>query len=136
VLINCVVYPQGRRLRETTGKWWSGRVPQVLEGSREYFRDVYDHPARINLTLDALRETIGPAIQVSLSMVTIEESETTKQFAAWAGIFAVATAFAGIWGIFRTHAELELTYGCPAALTVIAPACAVLYRRFRRAGWL
>ncbi|CAG0939496.1 partial Cobalt/magnesium transport protein CorA, partial [Gammaproteobacteria bacterium] len=75
---------------ESVSKLWSGRVPSVCEGSREYFRDVYDHLVRINGTLDALRETIGTAIQVNLSMVAIEESETTKRLAAWAGIFAVA----------------------------------------------
>ena len=40
----------------------------------------------------------GTAIQVNLAMATIEESEITKRLAAWASIFAVCTAFAGIWG--------------------------------------
>ncbi len=72
-------------LLEAAGKLIGGRVPAVCEGSREYFRDVYDHLARINGTLDTLRDTIGTAIQVNLSMVTIEESEATKRLAAWAG---------------------------------------------------
>ena len=124
-------------LMESAGKLWSGRVPSVCEGSREYFRDVYDHLTRINSTLDTLRDTIGTAIQVNLSMVTIEESETTKRLAAWAGIFAVATAFAGIWGMnFEVMPELKWTYGYPVAIVVIASTCFMLYRRFKRAGWL
>jgi magnesium transporter len=124
-------------LMESAGKLWSGRVPTVCEGSREYFRDVYDHLIRINGTLDTLRDTIGTAIQVNLSMVTIEESETTKRLAAWAGIFAVATAFAGIWGMnFEHMPELKWQYGYPAALGAIALTCTLLYRQFRRAGWL
>ena len=68
-----------------------------------------------------MRDTIGTAIQVNLSMVTIEESETTKRLAAWAGIFAVATAFAGIWGMnFEHMPELKWKYGYPAALGLIA----------------
>ena len=122
---------------ESASKLWSGRVPQVCEGSREYFRDVYDHLARINLSLESLRETIGTAIQVNLSMVAIEESETTKRLAAWAGIFGVATAFAGIWGMnFEHMPELQLPYGYPAAIGFIALSCTLLYRRFRSAGWL
>ena len=39
-------------------------------------------------------DVIGTAIQVNLSMVTIEESEVTKRLAAWAGIFAVALVLA------------------------------------------
>jgi magnesium transporter len=124
-------------LMESTSKLWSGRVPTVCEGNREYFRDVYDHLVRINGTLDTLRDTIGTAIQVNLSMVTIEESETTKQLAAWAGIFAVATAFAGIWGMnFQHMPELKWQYGYPMALGVIAGTCGLLYRRFKKVGWL
>jgi magnesium transporter len=124
-------------LMEAAGKLWSGRVPAVCVNSREYFRDVYDHLTRINGSIDTLRETIGTAIQVNLSMVTIEESETTKRLAAWAGIFAVATAFAGIWGMnFDVMPELKWRYGYPAALVLICGACGVLYWRFRKAGWL
>ncbi len=124
-------------LMESVSKLWSGRVPMVCEGSREYFRDVYDHLVRINGTLDTLRDTIGTAIQVNLSMVAIEESETTKQLAAWAGLFAVATAFAGLWGMNFAHMpELQWKYGYPAALGLITATCALLYRRFKRVGWL
>jgi magnesium transporter len=124
-------------LMESVSKLWSGRVPMVCESNREYFRDVYDHLVRINGSLDTLRDTISTAIQVNLSMVTIEESETTKQLAAWAGIFAVATAFAGIWGMnFEVMPELKWKYGYPTALAVIVLACVLLYRRFKRLGWL
>lgn len=124
-------------LLESAGKLTSGRVPMVCNGTRDYFRDVYDHLARINASLDTLRETIGTAIQVNLSMTTIEESEVTKKLAAWAGIFAVATAFAGIWGMnFEHMPELKWAWGYPIALGVITATCALLYWRFRRAGWL
>jgi magnesium transporter len=70
-------------------------------------------------------------------MVTIEESEVTKRLAAWAGLFAVATAFAGIWGMnFEVMPELHFKYGYPAALTLIMLVCGILYRRFKKAGWL
>jgi magnesium transporter len=124
-------------LMESVSKLWSGRVPMVCEGNREYFRDVYDHLVRINGTLDSLRDTIGTAIQVNLSMVTIEESETTKQLAAWAGIFALATSFAGVWGMnFKNMPELDWQFGYPVALGVILVACTLLWRRFKRLGWL
>ncbi len=107
------------------------------ENNRDYFRDVYDHLTRIQSSLDGIRDTIGIAMQVNLSMVTIEDSDTTKRLAAWAGIFAVATAFAGIWGMnFEFMPELKWKYGYPAAIGLIAVTCFVLYRRFRKAGWL
>jgi len=124
-------------LLEAVGKLASGRVPPLCAGSREYFRDVYDHLLRINTQLDTLRDTISTAIQVCLSAVTIEQSEIAKRLAAWAGIFAVATAFAGIWGMnFEHMPELKWQYGYAAALGLIVSACGILYFRFRRMGWL
>jgi magnesium transporter len=124
-------------LMEATGKLYGGRVPQVCERSQDYFRDVYDHLTRCNATLDALRDTIGTAIHVNLSMVTIEDSDTTKRLAAWAGIFAVATFFVGIWGMnFEHMPELKWQYGYAVAFTVIATVCGLMYWRFRKSGWL
>jgi magnesium transporter len=124
-------------LMEAAGKLTSGRVPTVCVSTQEYFRDVYDHLCRINSSVDTIRDTIGTAIQVNLSMVTIDENEVNKRLAAWAGIFAVATAFAGIWGMnFKVMPELEWKYGYPLAIGVIGVVCGFLYYRFKRAGWL
>ena len=124
-------------LLEVVGKLHGGRVPAVCTQTQEYFRDVNDHLARINGSIDAIRDTIGTAIQVNLSMVTIEESETTKRLASWAAIFAVSTALAGIWGMnFEQMPELKWAYGYPLALGVIAASAGLLYWRFRRVGWL
>jgi magnesium transporter len=124
-------------LMEAVSKLHGSRVPAVCAHSQEYFRDVYDHLARINGSLDNIRETIATAIQVNLSMVAIEESEVNKKLAAWAGIFAVATAFAGIWGMnFEMMPELQWRYGYPAALGLIVLSCGILYRRLKRVGWL
>jgi len=124
-------------LVEVAGKLHGGRVPTACQQSQEYFRDVHDHLIRINAALDGIRETIATAIQVNLSMVTIEESEVTKRLAAWAAIFAVSTALAGIWGMnFEHMPELRWQWGYPIALAIIASCAGVLFWRFRRSGWL
>jgi magnesium transporter len=124
-------------LMDATTKLHGGRVPQVCAASGEYFRDVYDHLVRINATLDTLRDTIGTAIQVNLSMVTIEDTDTSKRLAAWAGIFGVATAFAGLWGMnFEHMPELHWRWGYPLAIGLIASVCGLLYWRFKKVGWL
>ncbi|NMG34306.1 magnesium/cobalt transporter CorA [Azoarcus sp. TTM-91] len=124
-------------LMEAAGKLQSGRVPPVCSSSRNYFRDVYDHLTRINASLESTRETIATAIQVNLSMVALDQTEVSKRLAAWAGIFAVATAFAGIWGMNFVHMpELQWEYGYPTALGLIAASCGVLYWRFKKARWL
>jgi magnesium transporter len=58
-------------------------------------------------------------------------------FVAWAAIIAVPTAIAGIYGMnFEHMPELGWTFGYPLVLVVIAAACVLLYRKFKRAGWL
>ena len=124
-------------LLDAMTKLYGGRVPPVCAASSDYFRDIADHLARLQTTIDTIRDTIGTAIQVNLSMVTIEESEVTKRLAAWAAIFGVATFFVGVWGMnFERMPELKWTYGYPMALAVIAIAATLLYWRFRRAGWV
>lgn len=124
-------------LQEGASKLYGGRVPGICLGVKDYFRDVVDHLSRINSQIDTMRETIGTAIQVNLAMATIEESEVTKRLAAWASIFAVSTALAGIWGMnFESMPELKWKYGYAVALGAIAIACSVLFWRFRRLRWL
>ncbi len=124
-------------LLEESVKLFGSRAPGVCASGREYFRDVHDHLSRINTSIDNVREMIGTAIQVNLAMVAIEESEDNKKLAAWAGIFAIATAFAGIWGMnFKAMPELEWAYGYPLALLVIGLSAGLVYWRFKRAGWL
>ena len=124
-------------LLEGASKLHGGRVPQICMGSQEYFRDVVDHLGRINGSIESMRDTISTAIHVNLSMVTIEDGEVTKRLASWAAIFAVCTAFAGIWGMnFEVMPELKWRYGYLAALGLIVTTCSYLYYRFRKAGWL
>jgi magnesium transporter len=124
-------------LQEALGKLLGGRAPTLCLPSQDYFRNAYDHLSRISSATDSMRDTIGTAIQVNLSMVTIEESEVTKRLAAWAAIIAVVPAFAGIWGMnFKYMPDLEWAYGYPLAIILMLSVCGVLYSRFRAAKWI
>jgi magnesium transporter len=124
-------------LMEAVGKLHGGRVPPICMNTQEYFRDVHDHLYRINTSIDLIRETISTAIQVNLSMVSIDENEVNKRLAAWAAIFGVATAFVGVWGMnFEHMPELKWKYGYPLSLSVVAVVCGYLYSRFKKSGWL
>ena len=124
-------------LLEAIGRLHGGRVPPLIVGTQDYFRDVHDHLIRIAGRLDAIRDTISTAIQVNLSMVSIDESEVNKRLAAWAAIFAVFTAFAGVWGMnFKFMPELETRYGYYEALLVMGCCVLGLALNFKRKGWL
>lgn len=124
-------------LMDAMGRLHGGRVPCVVAETQEYFRDVHDHLFRISARLDAVRDTINTAIQVTLSMVAIEENDISKKLAAYAAIFAAFTGFAGVWGMnFEFMPELKWKYGYPVALGTMISVCGYLYWRFKKAGWL
>ena len=124
-------------LLEAAARLHSGRVPALCAPAQHYFRDVFDHVSRLAAALDSTRDSLSTAIQVNLSLVTIDDTDVTKKLAAWAAIFGVCTAFVGVWGMnFDVMPELHWRWGYPAALGLIAGVCALLYARFRRSGWL
>jgi magnesium transporter len=124
-------------LLEVAGKLYGGRVPKVCSSTQEYFRDVYDHLTRINQTIDSIREMVTTAISVTVSLVQMQENETTKRLAAYAALVAVPTMIAGIYGMnFEHMPELKWTFGYPASLAAMFGIDAYLFYRFRKAKWL
>ncbi|HSN39885.1 MAG TPA: magnesium/cobalt transporter CorA [Burkholderiales bacterium] len=124
-------------LHEATSKLYGGRVPEVCAATQDYFRDVYDHLLRINQSIDSLRDMVTTAISVNLSLITLQENETTKRLAAYAALVAVPTMIAGIYGMnFEYMPELKWAFGYPLSLAAMTVIDVYLFRRFRRAGWL
>jgi magnesium transporter len=124
-------------LTEATSKLQAGRVPPVCLGLIDYFRDVYDHLTRLNQSIDNLRDTVTTATTVNLSLITLQESEVTKQLAAYAALAAVPTMIAGVYGMnFAAMPELQWAYGYPAVLALMAAIDGYLFHRFRKAKWL
>jgi magnesium transporter len=123
--------------QEHSGKLFGGRVPFACHGLTEYFRDVYDHLARINQAIDAARETTNTAIQVALAMVNMGHGEITKSLAAYAALVAVPTMIAGVYGMnFEHMPELKWTFGYPLSIAAMVGIDAFLFFRFRKAGWI
>jgi magnesium transporter len=124
-------------LIEATHRLYGGRVPQVCHGTQEYFRDVHDHLVRVSQALDGLRDMVGTAMSVNLSMITLAENEVTKRLASYAALVAIPTMIAGIYGMnFKYMPELDIPWMYPAILAIMAAIDYYLYVRFRRAGWL
>ena len=124
-------------LIEAVQKLYGGRVPQVCQGTQDYFRDIYDHLLRVSQQLDGLRDMVITAMSVNLSMIQLFESEVTKRLAAYAALVAVPTLIAGIYGMnFEHMPELKWWFGYPLSLSLMAGIDFYLFRRFRRAGWL
>jgi magnesium transporter len=124
-------------LMEAVGKLYGGRVPHLCQGTQDYFRDVYDHLARINGTIESIREMLTTAIQVNLALIGISDNEVTKRLAAYGALITVPTLIAGIYGMnFKHMPELDWSVGYPLAIFCMLAIDAVLFVRFRRAGWI
>ncbi|HSC22186.1 MAG TPA: magnesium/cobalt transporter CorA [Casimicrobiaceae bacterium] len=124
-------------LMEAVGKLFGGRVPHTCQGTQEYFRDVYDHLARINGTIENTREMLTTAIQVNLALIGISDNEVTKRLAAYGALITVPTLIAGIYGMnFKVMPELDWAIGYPLAIFCMVAIDAILFLRFRRANWV
>jgi magnesium transporter len=112
-------------------------LPCIDYEVRAYFRDVRDHIQRTESLVDGLREVLTSVFEISSLLEQQRQGVITRQLAAWAAILAVPTAVAGIYGMnFDFMPELKWRYGYFGVLAVIGGICVMLYRRFKRVGWL
>ncbi|GAB2868750.1 magnesium/cobalt transporter CorA [Actinocorallia aurea] len=104
---------------------------------REYLRDVEDHLARVREQVDACDELLNPILQAHMTQVTVGDNQDMRKISAWGAILMLPTAIAGIYGMnFEHMPELSWAYSYPTVISVIAVGCLLLYRGFRRNGWL
>jgi magnesium transporter len=109
----------------------------IPDDTRPYFRDVYDHVIRINDMLDSVRDLLTAALEANLSLTAVSQNDAMKRLTAWAAIVAVPTMVGGIYGMnFKFMPELEWSFGYPLVMGVTVAACAFLFTRFKRTGWL
>lgn len=111
--------------------------PLIPDSVVVYLRDVLDHAARINDAIDTLREMLGTALSVNLSLVTLAQGETVKRLGAWAALLAAPTLITSWYGMnFEHMPELGGRWSYPILVGGVALSCLVLYRLFKRAKWL
>jgi magnesium transporter len=115
----------------------SGQPPEIPGEVRRYFRDVHDHLTRTVEQVQSFDDLLNSILQARLAQVTVEQNDDMRKIAAWAGIAAVWTSVAGIYGMnFRFMPELNWVYGYPIVLALCVCISIALYRFFRRSGWL
>jgi magnesium transporter len=109
----------------------------VPEAMRSYFRDVEDHAIRVRDQVAGLDELLTSILQASLARTSMADNEDTRRISAWAAMIAVPTLITGVYGMnFQYMPELNWRFGYPLVLLLIVTACVLLYRGFKRNGWL
>lgn len=109
--------------RETRTMRWMRRLDTALD--------------KVDRHLDSHDALLGDMLSVYLSQVSVRQNEDMRKISGWAAIIAVPTLIAGIYGMnFRHMPELSWLLGYPASLVLMAGSAFVLFRLFKRSGWL
>jgi magnesium transporter len=125
------------RMFEVCNKLANLDVPCISNDSKPYFRDVLDHVVHIDAMSTGLIDVFRTALEASNLLEQQRQSDITRQLAAWAGIIAVPSAIAGIYGMnFANLPATQTSWGYWPVLGLMAAMCGLLYWRFRRLGWL
>lgn len=120
-------------LRRLSGEVVPGTPPELAS----YFRDVEDHVTRVVGMVSALRVLLTDALEANLAIVTVRQNDDMRTMSAWLAIGGFPTVVGAIYGMnFHHMPELGWKYGYLIVMIAIAAVCAVLYRRFKRVGWL
>ncbi|GGL83992.1 magnesium transporter CorA [Streptomyces fumigatiscleroticus] len=127
------VVPLGRPLEDLATRPIRAVDPEI----QAYFRDVSDHLLRVTEQIASFDELLNSILQAHLAQVTVAQNEDMRKITAWAAVIAVPTMVCGVYGMNFDHMpELHWRFGYPLVLVAISVACLVLYRGFRRNGWL
>lgn len=111
--------------------------PVLNDELRRYFADTNDDVRHVVDQVQTDRELLTGTLEANLTQVSVRQNEDMRKISAWVAILAVPTMIAGIYGMnFEQMPELESRYGYYVVLGVIALACVVLHRIFKRSGWL
>ncbi|OBH84645.1 magnesium/cobalt transporter CorA [Mycobacterium sp. E2989] len=104
---------------------------------RRYLRDVSDHQSQAADQITSYDDMLNSLIQAALARVGMQQNNDMRKMAAWAGILAVPTMVAAIYGMnFHFMPELNWTWGYPGIMAAMTLACLALYFQFRRNNWL
>jgi magnesium transporter len=110
------------------------RVPDEL---RTFFRDVADHARRVDEQVTSQRELLTSVLEANLALVSVNQNEVVKKISAIAGIIAVPTFIASVYGMnFDNMPELHWRIGYPLCLALMALCVVALVSFFRRIEWL
>jgi magnesium transporter len=115
----------------------AGQMPNIPEELRTHFHDLGDHLLRVNDYIESYESLLMTMLQASNARLGLQQNTDMRKMAAYAALLAVPTAIAGIYGMnFQHMPELSWRYGYPVVLIVMGTILGLMFRAFKRSGWL
>jgi magnesium transporter len=110
---------------------------EVPKGMLPYFRDVADHLVHARGTMESLDGLLDNVMEARATQISVQQNDDMRKLAAYAAMIAAPTLIAGVYGMnFEHMPELDWRYGYPVSLILMAVLAFVLWRAFKRSGWL
>ena len=114
-----------------------GQTPRAHPELHTYFRDVEDHLTRVVSSLHHQRDLLTDALDANLAQITTRQNDDMRTISAWVAIGGIPTVVGAIYGMnFEHMPELGWRFGYFLVIAVTITACWLLYRRFKKVGWL
>jgi magnesium transporter len=124
-------------LREVVNAIIRREIEFVDDQAIVHFHDVYDRVLRVGDLVESQRDLLTGLLEANLAVTSNQLNQVMKKMTSWGAILIVATLIAGIYGMnFRHMPELHWQYGYAMALGLMAVSTFVLWRYFKRKGWL
>lgn len=124
-------------LSNAFGRMQTENKDLISKEVRRYLRDVADHQTEAADQIASYDDMLNSLVQAALARVGMQQNMDMRKISAWAGIVAVPTMIAGIYGMnFHFMPELNAWWGYPAVVGTMVIICLFLHRNFRNRNWL
>lgn len=131
--IRRLVAPQ----REMLGRLARRDLPFIDDRTSHYFRDVYDHVARIEETAIVLTDLASGALAAQLSVSSNRLNEIVKVLTIFSAVWMPLTFLAGVYGMnFEFLPELKVRWFYPALWVAWGAIAVGMLALFRWRRWI
>ena len=114
-----------------------GHFDAIPYETRADFRDAHTQLLRVETHVMGCRELLTSILHANLAQIAVRQNEDMRSITAWVGILAIPTMVAGVYGMNFDHMpELHWRFGYPLVVAITLLACTLLWRRFKRSGWI
>jgi magnesium transporter len=109
----------------------------VHDDALEHFRDIQDHLQRVADHVESYEAILVSALNANLAQVGVRQNEDMRKISAFAGMLAVPTMIAGVYGMNFDHMpELGWALGYPLSIGSMVLLVLGMYLNFKKRGWL
>jgi magnesium transporter len=133
LLLRRTVWPQ----REAIAALMRDDCTLILDTTRTYLRDCYDHTIQLMDVIETYRELCADLRDFHLAEISLRSNEVMKTLTVIATLFMPLSFIAGFYGMnFRYMPELQSKYAYPLTIAMMITIASSFLYFFRRKGWI